>query len=67
LQSNSESSIGGLRAADGLEQEIYWSALVKGGQLRGDMRETAGLRGYFVRGHKAIERVKDCGGAFDRV
>ena len=37
------------------------------GQLRGNMRQAARLRGYFVNRYKAIQRAKNCAGALHGV
>ena len=59
VERDAETAIGGFRAGNRLEQQIDGRAALQRGELRGDVREAAGLRGNFVDVHQAIQRAQD--------
>jgi len=58
---DAEAGVGGFGAADGLEEEIEWRAVLHGLHLRGEVGEDAGLGGDLVAAADVVDEMEERG------
>ena len=64
---DAEAGVGGFSAADGLEEEVEWRAMLHGLHLRGEVGEDAGLSGDLVAAAYVVDEMEEGGESGDVV